>query len=142
MSQYRIRRQRFRVQWRARIQCPDWLTVGRLATADVSRGGLFLATESPPPPGTRVELELELPDRTKLSLGGTCVHVRDPEQARAGGRPAGFGLRFERAHAVDLMLLEEMARVAGDAIVEWPVAAVTPAEGAPVVPLEWLQTPR
>jgi hypothetical protein len=141
MNQYRIRRQRFRVQWRARIKCPDWPTVERVATANVSRGGLFLATESPPPEGVQVERELELPDRTKLSLGGTCVHVRAPEQARSEARPAGFGLRFEHAHAVDLMLLEEMARVAGVPIMEWPVA-VTPTEGVPVVPLEWLQTPR
>ena len=142
MSQYRLRRQRFRVQWRARIQCPDWLTVQRVATANVSRGGLFLTTANPPPPGTEVELELELPDGTRLSLGGTCVHVRGPRQTDEAVQPAGFGLRFERAHAVDLMLLEEMARVAGVPVEEPPVPlAVTPAEGVPVL-FKWLETPR
>ena len=141
MSQHRIRRQRFRVQWRARIQCPDWLTVQRVATANVSRGGLFLATGCPPPTGTEVELELELPDGTRLSLGGTCVHVRDYKQACEATQPAGFGLRFERAHAVDLMLLEEMARVAGVPLEEQPAPPAALPEPPPV-PLQWLETPR
>ncbi|MBI5478241.1 MAG: PilZ domain-containing protein, partial [Deltaproteobacteria bacterium] len=119
--------QRFDVTWRARLRCTDWVTVIRVATANVSRGGAFFASTTPPRLGTRLAIELELPDGTGASLRGECVHVRTAAEARVQGRRPGFGVKFDPAHAVDLMLLEEMARAAGAAKAE---AATAPAEVA------------
>jgi molecular chaperone DnaK len=132
--------QRFDVAWRARLKCTDWVTVMRVATANVSRGGAFFASTTPPRLGTRLLIELELPDRSTVSLFGECVHLRTAAEARLQGRRPGFGVRFDSSHAVDLMLLEEMAKAAGAQRDEVPIGSVslapppgpgTPAAAAP-----------
>ena len=82
--------QRYDVAWRARLKCTDWVTVMRVATANVSRGGAFFASTTPPRMGTRLVIELELPDGNSVSLHGECVHLRTAAEARRlVGRPGG-----------------------------------------------------
>ena len=107
------RQPRSRVEWRARLRCRDWHMARRVATANVSRGGVFLVTDEPPAVGAIVDVGVELPDGTMLTLAAECVHVRSSAEAFAQGRPAGFGARFRPADAADLMLLEELAQAAG-----------------------------
>lgn len=62
---------------------------------NISRGGVFVATDDPPPLREVVELQLELPDgeppaRTKAEV----VQRTTPEEARASKRTAGAGLQF------------------------------------------------
>jgi Tfp pilus assembly protein PilZ len=110
---HRDREPRFEVAWRARLRCREWHDAFRVATANVSRGGAFFASARTPAVGARVEVALELPDASTVTLTGLCVHVRTPEQARAQGRAPGFGMRFDDAPGGDLARLEALAQAAG-----------------------------
>jgi len=148
------RQPRYEVAWRARLRCREWSAAYRVATANVSRGGAFLTAVRIPPVGARVEVALELPDGTVLTLAGECVHVHPPEQAREEGRPPGFGMRFDRAASGDLTKLEALAQAAGvpvevhdddhddDLGAPPPLAAPVPLPEAPAVQLMRTPSPR
>ena len=64
-------------------------------SANISPGGMFITTQTPEPPGTMLEFQLQLGDGFELIRGtGEVVWVR----AAADGttRPAGMGIRFLR----------------------------------------------
>jgi uncharacterized protein (TIGR02266 family) len=80
---------RFRVGW---TSARDFLIA---YSENISRGGIFIATDNPPALREVVELSIQLPDgkppvRTKAEV----VHSLTPERARATGRVAGAGLQF------------------------------------------------
>jgi CheY-like chemotaxis protein len=56
---------------------------------DLSASGAFLETESPIPPGTRLELALELGSE-RLAVSALVIRVQEP----AWGRTPGVGIRF------------------------------------------------
>ncbi len=60
---------------------------------DISRGGLFVSAENPPPVRSRLEVRLATQDGN-LSLEAEVVHVLDPETASRIGQPPGAGLQF------------------------------------------------
>src|SRR5512144_11766 len=61
---------------------------------DVSRGGIFIKTPSPFPPGTLLKFEIRLQDeQTMLSGVGRVVWKRDPSDVKEE-RPAGMGVKF------------------------------------------------
>jgi hypothetical protein len=63
-------------------------------TSDISKGGLFLTIDDPPPIGSRLEVVLRVPRAGRLLLKAEVVHVIDAAQAgRLGGDP-GIGLQF------------------------------------------------
>ena len=137
---------RFEVDWRVKLRCPDWNAAQRVAAANVSRGGLFIATSKPPTVGARVELAIDLPDGSNLVLRGACVHVRSPEQALELQKTPGFGLKVDDSQIGDLLLLEEMARVSATPLAELApqLPSLRPAEapaapGAPAAPLGRIQ---
>lgn len=66
-------------------------------TANISEGGVFVATPAPPPVGTDVGFELLLGGQRFLVIGVVCW-IRD-ERAASPGAPAGCGVRF--AHLED-----------------------------------------
>jgi Tfp pilus assembly protein PilZ len=78
---------RFPVQlWHAKR--PD-----SLMTEDVSYGGVFLCTDSPPPLLQLVQVQLVLPIGGRaLKAHGMTVHVVEPENTQ--GRVAGIGVQF------------------------------------------------
>jgi uncharacterized protein (TIGR02266 family) len=62
---------------------------------NISRGGIFVATQNPPPVREMVELLLELPDgQAPAKTNAEVVQCVSAEQARATGRTAGAGLQF------------------------------------------------
>jgi Tfp pilus assembly protein PilZ len=64
-----------------------------LVTQDVSGGGVFVCTNSPPPLLQLVQVHLVLPiGGHALKAHGMTVHVVDPENP--GGRVAGIGVQF------------------------------------------------
>ncbi len=74
-----------------RVRCRTWSEFRTFYTRDISRGGVFLRTTTPPPVGTSVRISLALPDQRAVELRATVVHVVPP------GTPeetAGMGLRF------------------------------------------------
>lgn len=61
---------------------------------DVSKGGLFVKTPTPFPPGTLLKFEIRLAgDKSMLSGVGRVVWKREPTQAGAD-KPAGMGVKF------------------------------------------------
>jgi uncharacterized protein (TIGR02266 family) len=87
---------------------------------DISKGGIFLRTQTPLAAFERVTVVLELPDGEEVELLGTVVHVVRPEEAGDGG--AGMGVQF-----IDLTP-EKRARV--DAFLQRN-RSVVPTSGAP-----------
>jgi Tfp pilus assembly protein PilZ len=64
-----------------------------LVSEDVSQGGVFLCTDSPPPLLQLVQVQLVLPIGGRaLKAHGMTVHVVEPENAQ--GRVAGIGVQF------------------------------------------------
>jgi uncharacterized protein (TIGR02266 family) len=61
-------------------------------TSNVSDGGIFVATATPPPLGTEVGFELLLGGERFLVMGVVCW-LRD-ERAASAGAPPGCGVRF------------------------------------------------
>jgi uncharacterized protein (TIGR02266 family) len=62
---------------------------------NISRGGIFVATQNPPPLREIVELLLELPDgKPAARTHAEVVQCVTTEQAHATGRTAGAGLQF------------------------------------------------
>ncbi len=79
------------------IEFPVQLTHGKraysLVTEDVSEGGVFLRTESPPPLLQLVQVQLVLPIGGHALLAhGMTVHVVEADNAQ--GRVAGIGVQF------------------------------------------------
>lgn len=84
-----------RVQARLRV---GWTSSRDFLTAwseNISRGGIFIATDDPPELREIVELSVELPDgRPAVKTHAEVVHRVTPEQARRTGMVAGAGLQF------------------------------------------------
>ena len=75
------------------IRGAPWL-MGSLECTDVSRAGLFVASDAQPPPlMTRLSLMLELEQEELPCEGDVVRHVSD-DQARAWGMSPGFALQF------------------------------------------------
>lgn len=88
---------------RAYPRVPARLRVGWTSSQDflsawsenISRGGIFIATENPPALREVVELSVELPDGgPPVKTHAEVVHCVTAEQARANGTVAGAGLQF------------------------------------------------
>src|SRR5262249_62225217 len=62
---------------------------------DVSRGGIFIKTPSPFPPGTLLKFEIRIQDEQAVLAGvGRVVWKREPAEARGAETPAGMGVKF------------------------------------------------
>lgn len=72
----------------------DDVVIRGLAMANVSRGGLFVVIDNPPPPGSRLDLKVWAGDEP-LHAAARVVHVRDPATGDVTGTPPGMGLEFE-----------------------------------------------
>ena len=62
--------------------------------SNISRGGLFVRTENPPPLGSKVRLTLQLPDGSVARTEAEVVHRVDADEARERGGFAGVGIAF------------------------------------------------
>ncbi len=64
-----------------------------LWSVDISKGGMFLRTEAPPPRGRRLEVRLST-SGGPLTLTAEVVHVVDVATAEAYGQSPGVGVQF------------------------------------------------
>ncbi|HEY6882028.1 MAG TPA: PilZ domain-containing protein [Polyangiales bacterium] len=89
-------RRKARVHRRVAVRCGCWLEHEEATvfgtTVDLGRGGLFLRTALPMPPGVAVRVTLRLPDRETVVADAKVVRIVAPHE---GDRP-GLGVRFER----------------------------------------------
>ncbi len=135
--------ERFDVNFRIRLKCPDWAYALRVVAVNAGRGGIFVGTQKPPPPGTALDLVLELPTGKVLTLSGTARHVVTPERALAEGRSPGVGIEIDPKHADDLKRVEAAAKAAsGGKASAAPVAAKAgPAARGNAAPTSHLPAP-
>jgi hypothetical protein len=89
-------RRRNRVNPRVVVRCGCWLEHDGAtvygSTVDLGRGGRFLRTALPMPPGVAVRVTLHLPELGSVEAEGHVVHRIAPSEAE---RP-GLGVRFDR----------------------------------------------
>lgn len=89
---------RVEATYRVRFRSLDDLVV--TYTTDISRGGLFIATDRFLPTGTVVKLNVELPDgKPPASVLARVAFVLGVEQARERHRNPGMGMEFLDAGA-------------------------------------------
>lgn len=111
----RIDHPRFRVASLINVFVGDVVT--SLHLEDISRGGAFLRTESPPARGSVVTLSLRAPDSADgpIQVPARVVHVLDRAAATSLSREPGIGVQFEELAAdVAVRLGAFIDRLAGD----------------------------
>jgi uncharacterized protein (TIGR02266 family) len=60
---------------------------------DISRGGMFIATQKPHQIGEILSLAVQLPEGDEIKLQARVAHVRKPAEV-GPGKPAGMGVEF------------------------------------------------
>jgi uncharacterized protein (TIGR02266 family) len=96
---------------------------------DVSKGGIFVKTPTPFPPGTLLKFEIRLAgDKSVISGVGRVVWKREPTSAGAD-KPAGMGVKFIKIDEASRALIERLTKQegAGTAYTSEPGAAEEPA---------------
>ncbi len=94
MERRQTRRQARRVQ--VQFWEPDESDRRGGYTINVSPTGLFIGTNRPLPPGTRVEVEIPVGDH-EFTVGGTVVHAARVSPILQKIRPSGMGVKFDAA---------------------------------------------
>jgi uncharacterized protein (TIGR02266 family) len=116
---------------------------------DVSRGGMFIKTPSPFPPGTLLKFEVKIADEQRLMQGvGRVVWKRESNDSN-DTRPSGMGVKFIKIDDESRRTIERLVEVRGDGANAFdqgsaprlPVATVAAAAGstsspAPAKPAE------
>jgi uncharacterized protein (TIGR02266 family) len=107
---------------------------------DVSRGGIYIKTANPFPPGTLLKFEIRLAsDQAVIAGVGRVVWKRDAGSAN-GERPAGMGVKFIKIDEPSKSVIDRLVNTKSDAgkafeseqempaaLVDAPVAKITPA---------------
>jgi uncharacterized protein (TIGR02266 family) len=88
----RRRRKALRVPSDLEVRCAHRRREERARAKCIAEGGLFLATECPPPVGTPLRLTLVGDGGETVEVAGAVVWVRVPGQP---GGPPGAGIEFE-----------------------------------------------
>jgi uncharacterized protein (TIGR02266 family) len=82
---------------------------------DVSRGGIYIKTASPFPPGTLLKFEIRLVSDQALIMGvGRVVWKRDTTQG-TGDRPAGMGVKFIKVDDPSKSVIDKLVNTRSDA---------------------------
>src|SRR5690606_30953064 len=81
---------------------------------DVSRGGMFIKTPSPFPPGTLLKFEVKIADDQKLMQGvGRVVWKRESGEA-SPEKPAGMGVKFIKVDEESKRVIGQLVASRGD----------------------------
>src|SRR5579863_7822963 len=82
---------------------------------DVSRGGIFIKTANPFPPGTLLKFEIRLAsDQAVIAGVGRIVWKRDAG-ASNGDRPAGMGVKFIKLDEPSKVVIDRLVNTKADA---------------------------
>ncbi|MCL2448158.1 MAG: TIGR02266 family protein [Polyangiaceae bacterium] len=97
---------------------------------DVSRGGIYIKTSNPFPPGTLLKFEIPLAsDHTVITGVGRVVWKREPAQS-ATDRPVGMGVKFIKMDEASRAVVERLTSTRDGAGPE-AAAARTPSRPPP-----------
>lgn len=103
---------------------------------DVSRGGLFIKTPSPFPPGTLLKFEIRIAeDQTIITGVGRVVWKRDAAQVTED-RPVGMGVKFLKIDETSRQTIDLIVATQGDAPSAFDASAAGGAAVAVPVPNE------
>ncbi len=122
---------RFVADRKVEVRTENRKQLGELWLRDISKGGLFVETETPPPSGTKLEVSLSTP-HGRLQLSGKVVHVICPERARDYGTNPGVGLQFTNLNDKTKQAIQ--AYVDGLAT-QLAVIIEAPVDAAPLTPV-------
>jgi uncharacterized protein (TIGR02266 family) len=107
-----MRDRRILPRWELRamvtLESDDNLYAG--ISSDVSAGGIFVATDEPPPVGSDVAITVTLPDANVLELSGSVRWVRDHDVA-SDGLPTGCGIEWDELPMTALRSLLHFAEM-------------------------------
>ncbi|HYP90973.1 MAG TPA: TIGR02266 family protein, partial [Polyangiaceae bacterium] len=82
---------------------------------DVSRGGMFIKTPSPFPPGTLLKFEVKIADEQKVIQGvGRVVWKRESETSERD-RPNGMGVKFIKIDDASRKTIDQLVSTRADA---------------------------
>lgn len=97
----RRRAPRFAARIKVRFRSVEELVTAY--TDDISRGGLFVTSTHQLPPGSRVQLQMELPDEGPAArVPAEVAYTLSPEEAEKTGRQPGMGMKFLEADIAPL----------------------------------------
>ncbi len=83
---------------------------------DVSRGGMFIKTPSPFPPGTLLKFEVKIAaDQKVIQGGGRVVWKREATDARDNAHPAGMGVKFIKIDDTSRKTIDQLVDSRADA---------------------------
>jgi uncharacterized protein (TIGR02266 family) len=111
---------------------------------DISRGGMFIKTPSPFPPGTLLKFEVKIAEEQKLMQGvGRVVWKRESSEI-GEDRPAGMGVKFIKIDEPAKQLIDQLVARRGEERSAFeagqapsgPPAAPIAAAAAPLVPFQ------
>jgi len=98
---------------RVRMAIPGKSAVVERYAENISSGGLFIRTDTPEPVGSRIWLELTLPDGKPLCrLAGVVRHSRPA--SLPGERNAGMGIEISQQEALDGAIAERFKQLTED----------------------------
>ncbi|HEY5147946.1 MAG TPA: TIGR02266 family protein, partial [Polyangiaceae bacterium] len=98
---------------------------------DVSRGGIYIKTGSPFPPGTLLKFEIRLASDQAVIMGvGRVVWKRDNVQG-TGDRPAGMGVKFIKIDDPSKGVIDKLVTSRADAGQAYESESEAPAPEAP-----------
>ncbi|MCH2109916.1 MAG: TIGR02266 family protein, partial [Polyangiaceae bacterium] len=81
---------------------------------DVSRGGMFIKTPSPFPPGTLLKFQVRIADEQRVLQGvGRVVWKREKKNDHPNG-PAGMGIKFIKIDEASQGLIEQLVENRGE----------------------------
>ena len=80
-----------------RVRCQSWDQFAVVAAQNLSRGGIFLRTDTPAPLHSRVQVILTDPNGSEFQISGRIAHVVSPDRAVVENREPGIGVQFEPA---------------------------------------------
>jgi uncharacterized protein (TIGR02266 family) len=84
---------------------------------DVSRGGIFIKTPQPFPPGTLLKFEIRIQDEQAVLAGvGRVVWKRDANETTADGLPGGMGVKFIKIDDKSKGVIQKLVEAQGGGI--------------------------
>ncbi len=117
-----VRTPRVVTELRVRLSSGEGVGLAERSTVDLSRGGVFVRTLEPQPPGTRLQLDLALAGGygTVHALG-EVVWTTPPSAPGEPPRAPGMGVRFLATDPASRALLDRyVARLGGDPAEDGP----------------------
>lgn len=91
-----------------------WLEPTAFRARDISRGGLFVATDQEPEIFSEVQVCIDLPWGGQFELPARIVHIMSADKARAVGIEPGLGLEFLDPTAQQKEGVEQLVKWARD----------------------------